>query len=440
MSPAVAWFREPVAERRPPTISRNTILSLQRTVGNAVVSGAMRAPLQRSRRGETVQREGEAQPLASVAVAGVSINASKVSVPPSSGSTIKATATPGNATGVKWSVEKGSVTASNITIDASTGVITVSAGQPGGTVTIKATSDDGSWATMDLRLVEKPVAVASTTASSAGGSVYGGQFTHTFSSPSGQASGLQGENINEKFDSLTAASGFGTFTLSANAAGSQGWDLTSSGAMAGPDNVDIDKSKVDVGKFIKSASNTAPANTLPVGFTMVQHMHAKSFPAGTLDASPFTDVNHVRTLTDKETFTVTAGKNHTDDPYTGPSAYTNIKASATSINASPPKPKAPTTGSWTRNKVTVTADVIPGKGSKVFSLVGPKLGCEIDAASGEVLIGDQAGAIKVRVSAGAGGANFDEVSITITPAPAPTPTPTPKPTSETGGAADETTE
>src|SRR5205807_9365825 len=174
-----------------------------------------------------------------------------------------------------------------------------------------------------------------------------------------------------------------------------------------------------------------------VGVTLVQLMHAKSFPAGTLDAAPFTDVNHVRTLTDKETFTVTAGKNHTDDPYTGPSAYTNIKASATSISASPPKPKAPATGSWTRNKVTVTADVIPGKGTKVFSLVGPKLGCEIDAAIGEVLIGDQAGTIKVRVSVGAGGTNFDEVSITI--APAPVPTPTPKPTSETGASPDEAT-
>ena len=424
---------EPAAQRRPPTITRHTILSLQRTVGNSVVSGAIRAPIQRPQTSAQVQREGEE--MASVSVAGVTLSASKVSIPPSTGSTIKATATPSKATGVKFSVEKGSVTPSNVTIDATTGVITVSAGQQGGTVTIKATSDDGAWATMDLRLVEKPVAVASTTASSAGGSVYGGQFTHTFSSASGQASGLQGENINEKFDSLKAASGFGTFTLSANAAGSQGWDLTSAGAMAGPDNVDIDKSMIDVGKFVKSASNPAPANTLPVGFTMVQHMHAKSFPAGTLDASPFTDIDHVRTLTDKETFTVTAGKNHTDDPYTGPSAYTNIKASATSVNASPPKPKAPATGSWTRNKVQVTADVIPGKGTKVFSLVGPKLGCEIDASSGEVLIGDQAGTIKVRVSAGASGTNFDEVSITITPAP----TPTPKPTSELGDSTDATT-
>jgi hypothetical protein len=431
---------EPTAERRPPTISRHTILSLQRSVGNAVVSGAFRALPHRSARGETVQRDGdtvqrdgEAQPTASVSVKSVSINASKVSVPPSTGSTIKATATPSKATGVKFSVEKGTVAPSNVTIDATTGVITVAAGQPGGTVTIKATSDDGAWVSMDLRLIEKPVAVASTTASSAGGSVYGGHFTHTFTSASGQASGLQGENINEKFDSLKAATGFGPFALSANAAGSQGWDLTSSGAMAGPDNVDIGKSMIDVGKFVKSASNPAPANTLPVGFTMVQHMHAKSFPAGTLDASPFTDIDHVRTLTDKDTFTVTAGMKSTDDPYTGPSAYTNIKASATTVSASPPKPKGPGAASWTRNKVQVTADVIPSKGgTKVFSLVGAKLGCDIDASSGEVLIGDQAGTIKVRASAGAGGANFDEVSITIAPAPAPAPTPTPKPTSESG--------
>jgi len=438
MAPGLAWFMEPAAQRRPPTITRHTILSLQRSVGNSVVSRAIRGPLQRSTHSDTVQRDGEPEPMASVSVAGVSINASKVSVPQSSGSSIRATATPANASGVKWSVEKGTVTPTNVTIDATTGVITVAAGQQGGTVTIKATSSDGAWATMDLRLVEKPVAVASTTASSAGGSVYGGQFTHTFSSPSGQASGLQGENINEKFDSLKAPSGFGTFTLAANVSGSPGWDLTSAGTMAGPDNVDIEKAMIDVGKFVKSASNPAPANSLPVGFTMVQHMHAKSFPAGTLDASPFTDVNHVRSLTDKETFVVNAGLNHTDDPYTGPSAYTNIKASATSINASPAKPKGPGAGSWTRNKVTVTADVIPGKGTKVFSLVGPKLGCEIDAASGEVLIGDQAGTIKVRVSAGAGGTNFDEVSLTIAPAPAPTPTP--KPTSEMGEATDDITE
>ncbi|HEY1296106.1 MAG TPA: hypothetical protein VGJ60_23755, partial [Chloroflexota bacterium] len=286
----------------------------------------------------------------------------------------------------------------------------------------------GSFATRDLRIVEKPTAVASTTASSQGGGVYGGQFTHTFADASGTASGLEGENINERFDSLSVKSPFGQFTLSANAAGSHGWDLDSSGTMAGPDNVTIDRSGVDVGKFITSASNPKPAQTLPVGFTMVQHMRAKSFPSGALDAAAFTDIDHVRTLTDKETFVVTAGTKNIEDTYTGPSAYTNAAAAPASVAASAPKPKAAKgkpTPTWARNTVQVTADVIPASGSKVFSIVGAKLGCEVDAATGEVLIGSTPGSINVRVSAGKG-SNFDEVTITITAAPTPaTPTPTP---------------
>jgi hypothetical protein len=439
----LAWLMQPAAQHRPPTISRLTILGLQRSVGNAVVARAIRPAIQRSQRAgpsltsERVQRDD----LASVPVTGVTLSASKVSVPAESGLTLKATAAPGKATGVTFSVSKGSVSPTGVTIDATTGVITLAAGQQGGTVTIKATSDDGSWASSDLRIIEKPVAITSTSASSAGGSQYGGRFTHTWSAPSGQASGLQGSNINETFDALKAQTPFGAFTLAANAAGSPGWDLDSSGTMAGPDNVAIDKSMIDVGKFVKSASNPSPANSLPVGFTMVQHMHTKSLPSGTRDSATFADVNHVRTLTDKETFVVTAGLNHTDDAYTGPAAFTNAKASPTSVNASPAKPKKPSTATWARTKVQVTADVIPAAGSKVFSIVGAKLGCEIDATSGEVLIGDQVGTITVRVSAGASGHNFDEVTITIVAAPvAPTPTPgQPKPTSETGetGAAGE---
>jgi len=72
----------------------------------------------------------------------------------------------------------------------------------------------------------------------------------------------------------------------------------------------------------------------------------------------------------------------------------------------------------------VTADVIPASGSKVFSIVGPKLGCEIDAATGEVQIGSSTGSIKVCVSSGKG-SNFDEVTITITALAPPQPQPTP---------------
>jgi Bacterial Ig-like domain (group 2) len=361
----------------------------------------------------TLQRD----PAASVPVTGISLSAAKVSVPPEAGLSLRASAQPARATGVTFSVDKGSVAASGISIDSSTGAITLLAGQPGGTVTIKATSDDGSFATRDLRIVEKPTAVASSSASSQGGGVYGGQFTHTFTDASGTASGLEGENVNERFDSLSVRSPFGPFTLSANAAGSHGWDLDASGTMAGPDNVTIDRSGVDVGKFVASASNPSPAQSLPAGFTMVQHMRAKSFPSGALDATPFTDIDHVRTLTDKETFVVSAGTKNIEDPYTGPSTYTHAAAAPASIAASPPRPKA-TRGApaptWNRNTVQVTADVIPASGPKVFSIIGPKLGCEIDAASGQVLVGSTPGSIKVRISAGRG-SNFDEVTISITP-------------------------
>jgi hypothetical protein len=414
-----------------PLLSVPQVLRLQRAIGNLATGVALRrlttrTPRTRERGSST--RSLQRDPAASVPVTGVSLSASKVSVPPEAGLNLRATAQPSKATGVTFSVEKGSVSPSGVTIDASTGVITLATGQSGGTVTIKATSDDGSFATRDLRIVEKPTAVASTTASSQGGGVYGGQFTHTFADASGTASGLEGENINERFDSLSVKSPFGQFTLSANAAGSHGWDLDSSGTMAGPDNVTIDRSGVDVGKFITSASNPKPAQTLPVGFTMVQHMRAKSFPSGALDAAAFTDIDHVRTLTDKETFVVTAGTKNIEDTYTGPSAYTNAAAAPASVAASAPKPKAAKgkpTPTWARNTVQVTADVIPASGSKVFSIVGAKLGCEVDAATGEVLIGSTPGSINVRVSAGKG-SNFDEVTITITAAPTPaTPTPTP---------------
>lgn len=396
----------------------------------------MRSSLRQSDSGAAVSRPIQRDDLANIPVKGVSLSASKVSVPAESGLRLKASATPGKATGVTFSVEKGSVSATGVTIDAASGAISLAAGQQGGTVKIKATSDDGSWASSDLLVIEKPMAITATTASSSGGKLYGGRFTHTFSAPSGQSSGLQGGNVNEKFASLTAQTPFGTFSLAANAGGSHGWDLNSSGAMAGPDNVGIDKAMVDVGKFVKSASNPSPTAALPVGFTMVQHLHAKSLPSGSLDATAFADVSHVRTLTDKETFVVAAGLDHTDDRYEGPAAYTNARASATSVNASPAKPKAPSSATWARNRVQVTADVIPAAGAKVFSLVGPKLGCEIDASSGEVLIGATPGTIKVRVSAGGTGHNFDEVTITIVALPKPAPG-QPKSTSETGEPAEE---
>ena len=389
-------------------LSASQVVHLQRAIGNR----ATIATLQRLGSFLQVQR----QPNTSVSVTGVTVSASKVSVPPEASLNLRARAQPATATGVQFSVDKGSVSPTGVTIDASTGVITLSSGQAGGTVTIKATASDGSWASIELRIIEKPTALASTTASSQGGNVYGGQFTHTFSDASGTPSGLLGENINEKFDALAVTTPFGPFNLAANAAGSHGWDLDATGTMAGPDNVTIDKSGVDIGKFVTSASNASPTQALPAGFTMTQHLRAKSFPSGNMDATPFADVNHVRTLTTNETFKVSAGAQSVEDPYTGPAAYTNASAAPATVDASPPKPKS---GSWTRNKVQVTCDVIPTSGTKVFSIVGPALGCSIDATTGELSVGSTPGTIKVRISSGPGSKNFDDVSITINKPAAP---------------------
>ena len=64
----------------------------------------------------------------------------------------------------------------------------------------------------------------------------------------------------------------------------------------------------------------------------------------------------------------------------------------------------------------MSADVQPTSAKLVFSLVGDKLGCEIDKATGIVKIGDKAGTIKVRASDGKT-AHYDEVEIQITPRP-----------------------
>lgn len=397
-------------------LSARHLASLQRSAGNASVVNLV---ARRSRSAApVVQRDDK-----DVAVSGVSLNHTKVTVPPEAGLALQATATPAKATGVTWSLEKGSVDPTGVTIDASSGAITVAAGQQGGTVKVKATSSDGSFAWTELRLIEKPAGIASTSTTAAGGAVYGGEFTHTFTAPSGKAAGLDGANINEKFGSLTAQTPFGSFTLSANKAGSHGWDLDASGTMAGPDNVTIKRKGVTAGDFIASTSNPTPKALLPQGFTMTQSLHAKSLPSGKLDAAAFMTVAHARTLKADGTFVVEAGKGSISDDYTGPPAFSKIAASPATVEASVRNPKKPgekgDPGWATQHKVTVSCTAYPTSATPVYSIQGAKLGCTIDASTGEVTIGDTPGTITVRASAGAGGTHYDEVTITITAPPKP---------------------
>ncbi len=399
-------------------VNPRLIDSVQRLAGNAAATRW----LQRLTGGRVVQRDD-----AAVALTGVSVNNAKVTFPLESGVTLRATAKPANATDVKFSLEAGGASpAAGTTIDETSGAITVDAKQDGGDMKVKATGAS-NWVDSPFELVAMPKAITATSGTAAGGTDYGGGFVHTFSAASGSASGLKNANINEQFDSLSASTPFagGKFSLQANAAGSTGWFLDSSGAMTSPDNVTIGSTGIDIGDFTKSASNPSPKTGLPAGFSMTQHFKAKSLPSGQLQQ--FTDTTHRRTLNADATFEVAAGMDKVSKPYTGPPAFTNAKASPSTIMASPPKPKS---GTWQQAKVQVTCDVVPSTESAKFKITGPALGCKVDAG-GEVSIGADPGAVTVRVSGK--GTHFDEVQITITPYKAPTTQPTnPSPTGALG--------
>jgi hypothetical protein len=383
------------------------VLSLQRTAGNRATTRALA--------GGWLQRDAE--PMASVSITDVKLSAAAATVPASG--TVQATAAPKNASGVKFKVEKDTVEPTNVTVDASSGLVTIGDKQEGGDVKITGESDDKATASAGLPLYEKPTKISATSGSGAATKGrYQADFKHTFEGHSGKAAKTEGTHVDEKFDSTSAKTPFGDFDLAVNAGGGKsGWGVNASGEMTGPDHVSIDKAMVDARKFIKSASNPSPAAALPQGFSMTQKLFTNALPANTQDSAPFTTDAHKRTLSDSGSsldFTIDAG---IGDPqtfdYEGPPVYRNIKASATKVVASAPKPK---TGTWDRTEVTVTADVLPSSAKLVYALVGEKLGCEIDAAGGVVKIGSTPGTIKVRASDGGTG-HYDEVSIEITERP-----------------------
>lgn len=379
------------------------VLSLQRTAGNRAVCRAIASGL--------IQRDA-AVPAAG-GLTGIKVAPQKATNPLEAGVTITAQAQPAGAAGVTFSLDADSVApAAGTTIDASTGRVTVDPAQQGGTMKAKATGADGAWFDAPFAVVEKPNGLAAGTTGAASGD-YQGSFTHTLTAPSGKSSGLEHGNINEKFPAPTVKSPFkgGSFTVQANARGSQGWDLDASGMMTGTDDVSIPSSGVDAGPFVACASNPTPAQTLPAGFPMTQEFHAKSFPSGALDSAAFTTTQHVRTLDEDQTthklvFKIKAGDKEVSMPYTGPAVYRNAKADKASVTASPPKPAA---GDWKRNEVQVTVSAEGSGASPSFSIVGADLGCEVDF-NGKVKVGSQAGTITVRAG---DKARYDEVKITI---------------------------
>lgn len=362
-------------------------------------------------------------------LSGVTVNHQYITVPPASGLSVKATAVPAGVAGVTFGIAEKTVTpAPGTAADARTGAITIDNAQPGGELKVTAdTAVDG--VDVPLHVIERPATIVSTTAtpvSSTG--MYGGRFIHTFAG-NGPVAALQYAQIDERFDALTVQTVFGgKFSLTTNPPGTAGWTLDAKGTMSPTDNVTIEQVIIDARPFVKNASNPRPAG-LPAGFAMTQHLHAKAQPSGTLDAQPFTDTDHVRNLETRANdleVVIKAGKGEVVQSYVGPGACRNAKATPASIAASAPRRAQGGPGAvWIRNEVKVTADVFPTTATArfVYAIASADLGCEIDASTGVVKVGSNAGKVTVRVSDSADkSARYDEVTFEITAATAkPTP-------------------
>lgn len=389
------------------------------------------------------------QPAGIVALAGVRVNHDRVTVPPPAGLSFTATKSPASAPGVTLSVVGDNVKIDpGTTINSATGAITVAAAQDGGRAHVEAaqnatgpggvTITSTTPATAPFNFTAVPAGIGSTTAVARNvAGFYGGDFTHTFTAPGGSAqTALERSHVNEQFagasgTTLTITGPLATLTITINNPGSPsaGWDLDSSGTMAGPDHVTW-SNKVDARPFVANASHPAPNPTLPQELTATQNFRNLIFPNRTYDPAAVASTTHRRAIEDRNnqlkavtSANAPAINQEVVEDYAGPTVFRRCRASPATIPVAAPAPPGGTAPAATTSTVTVDAE---GKAATpTFSIRPPNLGCRI-TPGGVVTPGTIAGTITVRAG---DTANFDETTVTLTPPPAAaTPTPNPSPT------------
>lgn len=359
-----------------------------------------------------------------------------VHTPPCGNQTVKAMVAPAGLS-VTWALSAGTAALDAGTTIDKDGNITLSQAQVGGSLKATATSASGASAWAELILSSHPTGIASTSVAGDPPNPkdnYGATFDHVFDSNNKKVESLENVAVGEKFpgvpnpdaadhDVTGIPFGNGTFkfrssTLTSDA--SNNWFLTKKGGLNGTlDRVTMERSGVDIGQHIVSASNPKPANPLPAKFSLQQDLHWYC-PAAAADKrwTKFVSLQHERKLTDTPEFVVTVNKFERKDAYTGPTGVQKATATPASIVRSEPKQKAKT--------VQIGATALPSGRTLHYSIRSTdKLGCSIDAKTGLLTIGTKAGEIVVRVANAAGGSNYDEVKVTITDPPAATPTPKP---------------
>jgi hypothetical protein len=364
-------------------------------------------------------------PAPPVTMNNVSVNHPRVTVPPPPAHGLKATPDPANATSVTFALVAVTATlAAGTKIGSTSGKVTIDGKQDGGGIDVEATQTTAAGtttATAPVNFTAIPGKIIATTAAAGGvAGSYGGDFVHTFDPPAAGATALELAHVNERFagaagTNLTITGKLGTFNISINNPNSAtaGWDLDSTGTMAGPDHVTWD-STADARPFVVNASNKTPANTLPQALTATQNLRNLNFPAKTYGVTVASPI-HRRAIEDRSgklkaiTSANATGINvELEEDYAGPTVFRNAAAAPASIPAVTPAPPGGSAPAATTSTITVDAE--GQAATTTFSINAPDLGCTIDAAG--VLT---PGATKGTVTARAGdGTNFDETMVTIT--------------------------
>lgn len=350
---------------------------------------------------------------------------------------VTATTVPANIPGIRWSLGAGTAQVAAGTRVNANGEITFDARQTGGEIQVTATNTAAGncTASAGLTLNSHPSGIGSTFVVGPLANTrthYGAVFDHNFTSADGLITSIENIPVGEEFSGApnpTAATHvipttpFGSFTfttaqLTPNA--TNNWFIHN-GSLDGRlhDRVSFQRSLVDVGQFVASASNPAPVNSLPASFTLTQSLFwfCRQAAAGSR-WTMFVPVDHVRTLQlngSNVEFVVSVNGQPNVENYTGNPAIIHAAASPTTI---PPTPRRPRRGPAPAPSTTqIAADTLPdplpaGHGLR-FSIRGNALGCRVNANTGLFTAGPTAGAVTVRVSDAARNPNFDEVVVTI---------------------------
>lgn len=376
-----------------------------------------------------------------VVLTGVTVAPDKITVPPAAGVNVVASKAPANATGVTFALVAGTATiATGTRINATSGAITIGPGQTGGLVDAQAsqtvpTANGGTQTAThhgEFNFIAIPAGITSTAATRAGVSgQYGGQFTHTFTSPGGGQAALEFAHVNERFaagsgTTLALSGVLGAINVTTNDAtlATDGWDLDASGTMVAPDNVTWSDG-IDARPFVANASNRTPANRLPQALTAVQSFRNLTFPAQTYRTAAVASTTHRRAIEERGNLlkaVTSAGINQeVVDDYAGPTVFRRCRASAASIPVA--ATAAPGATPAAASTTTITVDAEGQAATPTFSINAPDLGCTISSA-GVLTPGTTAGTVTVRAG---DTSNFDETTVTLTARAAASPGPGPAP-------------